>query len=75
MSGNLIKKQILPILTFILFLFIWQCVIWIGDYKPILLPGPILVAQSIWHFIITGEIFTHLGFSLFRFLLDLVSQF
>ena len=55
MSGNLIKKQILPILTFILFLFIWQCVIWIGDYKPILLPGPILVAQSIWHFIITGK--------------------
>ncbi|TGV05726.1 ABC transporter permease, partial [Mesorhizobium sp. M8A.F.Ca.ET.173.01.1.1] len=35
MSGNLIKKQTLPILTFILFLFIWQCVIWIGDYKPI----------------------------------------
>lgn len=67
MSGNLIKKQTLPILTFILFLFIWQCVIWIGDYKPILLPGPILVAQSIWHFIITGEIFTHLGISLFRF--------
>ena len=67
MSGNLIKKQTLPILTFILFLFIWQCVIWVGNYKPILLPGPILVAQSIWHFIITGEIFTHLGISLFRF--------
>ncbi|MFH4934503.1 ABC transporter permease [Staphylococcus cohnii] len=67
MSVNLIKKQTLPILTFILFLFIWQCVIWVGNYKPILLPGPILVAESIWHFIITGEIFTHLGISLFRF--------
>lgn len=67
MTTTLIKKFTLPLLTFIIFLFLWQCVIWIGNYQPILLPGPILVAQSIWHFIISGEIFTHLGISLFRF--------
>lgn len=68
MAANLVKKWILPIITFIIFLFIWQCVIWIGDYQPILLPGPLLVAESIWQFIITGEIFSHLGISLFRFI-------
>ncbi|KRG08260.1 ABC transporter permease [Staphylococcus sp. NAM3COL9] len=68
MKANLVKKWTLPIITFIIFLFIWQCVIWIGDYQPILLPGPLLVAESIWQFIITGEIFSHLGISLFRFI-------
>ncbi|MDW5470780.1 ABC transporter permease [Staphylococcus equorum] len=68
MTANLVKKWTLPIITFIIFLFIWQCVILIGDYQPILLPGPLLVAESIWQFIITGEIFSHLGISLFRFI-------
>lgn len=68
MTANLVKKWTLPIITFIIFLFIWQCVIWIGDYQPILLPGPLLVAESIWQFIITGEIISHLGISLFRFI-------
>lgn len=68
MAANLVKKWTLPIITFIIFLFIWQCVIWIGDYQPILLPEPLLVAESIWQFIITGEIFSHLGISLFRFI-------
>lgn len=68
MTANLVKKWTLPIITFIIFLFIWQCVIWIGDYQPILLPGPLLVAESIWQFIITGEIFSNLGISLFRFI-------
>ncbi len=68
MTANIVKKWTLPILTFIIFLFIWQCVIWIGQYQPILLPGPLLVAKSIWEFIIIGEIFAHLGISLFRFI-------
>lgn len=72
MTANLVKKWTLPIITFIIFLFIWQCVIWIGDYQPILLPGPLLVAESIWQFIITGEIFSHLGISLFRFIVGFV---
>lgn len=59
-------------MSFIIFLFIWQCVIWIGNYQPILLPGPILVAKSIWQFIISGEIFSHLFISLFRFIVGFV---
>ncbi|MDW4334662.1 ABC transporter permease [Staphylococcus saprophyticus] len=68
MTHALTKKFTLPIISFIIFLFIWQCVIWIGNYQPILLPGPLLVAKSIWQFIISGEIFSHLFISLFRFI-------
>ncbi|PHK49559.1 ABC transporter permease [Staphylococcus edaphicus] len=68
MTKTITKKFTLPIVSFIIFLFIWQCVIWIGHYQPILLPGPWLVASSIWQFIISGEIFPHLFISLFRFI-------
>lgn len=72
MTHTLTKKITLPIISFIIFLLLWQCVIWIGHYQPILLPGPLLVAKSIWHFIISGEIFTHLGISLFRFFIGFI---
>ena len=72
MTVNMIKKWSLPILTFIIFLVIWQFVIILGHYQPILLPGPSLVLKSIWHFISTGEIFTHLGISLYRFIVGFV---
>ena len=67
MAFNIVKRYTLPIGSVILLLFIWQCIIWIGDYQPILLPGPLLVGKSIINFIFTGEIFSHLGISLFRF--------
>ncbi|MCS4485858.1 ABC transporter permease [Staphylococcus americanisciuri] len=67
-----IKKWYLPIVTFIIFLLIWQFVIIVGHYQPILLPSPFLVLKSIWHFIITGEIFTHLSISLYRFIMGFV---
>ncbi|WP_353419543.1 ABC transporter permease [Staphylococcus delphini] len=68
MIATVFKNYLRPFYTFVLFLLIWQCVIWIGDYQPVLLPGPIQVAQSIGHFIITGEIFVHLGISSYRFI-------
>ncbi len=61
------NKFILPIITFIIFLGIWEMVIIIGHYQPVLLPGPALVGKSIWTFIVTGEIFQHLAISLWRF--------
>lgn len=40
------NKFILPIITFIIFLGIWEMVIIIGHYQPVLLPGPALVGKS-----------------------------
>ena len=39
------NKFILPIITFIIFLGIWEMVIIIGHYQPVLLPGPALVGK------------------------------
>ena len=64
------NKFILPIITFIIFLGIWEMVI--GHYQPVLLPGPALVGKSIWTFIVTGEIFQHLAISLWRFVAGFV---
>ncbi|CUG52482.1 ABC transporter permease protein [Staphylococcus aureus] len=66
------NKFILPIITFIIFLGIWEMVIIIGHYQPVLLPGPALVGKSIWSFIVTGEIFQHLAISLWRFVAGFV---
>ncbi len=66
------NKFILPIITFIIFLGIWEMVIIIGHYQPVLLPGPVLVGKSIWTFIVTGEIFQHLAISLWRFVAGFV---
>lgn len=66
------NKFILPIITFIIFLGIWEMVIIIGHYQPVLLPGPALVGKSIWTFIVTGEIFQHLAISLWRFVAGFV---
>lgn len=67
MTRLTINKIILPIITFIIFLGIWEMVIIIGHYQPVLLPDPALVGKSIWTFIVTGEIFQHLAISLWRF--------
>lgn len=74
MTRLTINKIILPIITFIIFLGIWEMVIIIGHYQPVLLPGPALVGKSIWTFIVTGEIFQHLAISLWRFVAALLSH-
>ncbi|MBF1992666.1 ABC transporter permease [Staphylococcus schleiferi] len=71
-NSRLSQRFILPLITFVLFLFIWQLVIWIGHYPPILLPSPLQVGASIWKFIITGEIGIHLGISLYRFVIGFI---
>lgn len=45
MTRLTINKIILPIITFIIFLGIWEMVIIIGHYQPVLLPGPVLVGK------------------------------
>ncbi|MBO1198870.1 ABC transporter permease [Staphylococcus simiae] len=67
MIHNKVVRLSLPIVTMIIFLLLWQIVIWIGHYEAILLPSPALVGQSIWHFITSGIIFKHLAISLWRF--------
>ena len=72
MTRLTINKIILPIITFIIFLGIWEMVIIIGHYQPVLLPGPALCRKKYMDFIVTGEIFQHLAISLWRFVAGFV---
>lgn len=37
-----------PVLATLLALAAWQAVVWVGDMKPFILPGPVRVAQALW---------------------------
>lgn len=55
------------ILSMMIILFIWQSVIFIGDYEEALMPSPLVVLNSLVELIKSGTLFIHLKASLFRF--------
>lgn len=44
MSGTR-GRVLLPVLAFVGFIATWQAIVWIGDYPPFILPGPLVVAE------------------------------
>ena len=48
------------------FLVLWELAFAMRWVNPVLLPGPIEVAQALWHLLITGELEKHLSASLYR---------
>jgi sulfonate transport system permease protein len=52
----------------ILLVAIWQLAVDFGYVKPILLPPPSAIATAFWEMLLSGELFSHLGISLFRVL-------
>lgn len=62
------NKTVQVIISALLFITVWQLMIWVGDYEEALLPSPFTVANSLWELLITGELLTHLQVSFFRFL-------
>jgi ABC-type nitrate/sulfonate/bicarbonate transport system permease component len=48
------------------FLVLWELAFAMRWVNPVLLPGPIEVAQALWHLLITGELEEHLSASLYR---------
>ena len=54
------NKFILPIITFIIFLGIWEMVIIIGHYQPVLLPGPVLVEEKVYGLSLLLEKFSNI---------------
>lgn len=62
------NKTAQVVFSAILFIVVWQLIIFIGGYEEALLPSPITVASSLWKLLITGELLIHLQVSFFRFL-------
>ncbi len=61
------NKFILPIITFIIFLGIWEMVIIIGHYRTCIVTWSCSCRKKYMDFHCSGEIFQHLAISLWRF--------
>jgi NitT/TauT family transport system permease protein len=68
MSGRA-EKVLLPLITFSIVLLIWQGLIWGKVFPPHLLPSPKAVLEGTIEIITGGQLFEHIGVSLFRMLL------
>lgn len=64
-----VEKYILPLFTFGIVLLIWQGLIWGKLFPPHLLPSPLAVLQGMLELLTGGQLFEHIGVSLFRMLL------
>lgn len=53
----------------LLLLFIWQMIVYVGQYEEALLPKPLTVLQALQDLIINGALWIHLKASLFRFVI------
>lgn len=70
--GGKFKLRILPSLAwlaFIVLLGFWQLGSVQGWISSLVLPAPLEIAKSLWHLIVTGELWQHLAASLQRLLL------
>lgn len=58
---------------FVPIILIWQGVCQLGLFSPILLPPPIRVAEAFVEYVSDGELFKHIGASLFRLSLGVIA--
>ena len=54
----------LALLSFILFLTLWQGMVWLGGYPPFILPTPWAVARRLWDLAADGTLWLHAGVTL-----------
>jgi len=53
-------RVIPPLIAFVAFLVAWQAIVWIGDYPPFILPGPLVVARRFVEACVDGTFVPHL---------------
>lgn len=59
--SRIVRERVLPPLAaFFVFLAAWQAIVWIGDYPPFILPGPLVVAQRFAEAVVDGTFRPHL---------------
>ena len=49
----------LVIASFVVFLILWQSIVWLGDYPTFILPTPIAVARRLWNLLADGSLWHH----------------
>ncbi len=54
----------LALLSFMVFLTLWQGIVWLGDYPPFILPTPWAVALRLWKLAADGTLWLHASVTL-----------
>jgi putative riboflavin transport system permease protein len=58
---RVLRERVLPpLLAFVAFIAAWQAIVWIGDYPPFILPGPLVVAERFVEAVVDGTFRPHL---------------
>lgn len=55
------------IVSFLILIFFWQLVIYLGDYQSSLFPSPLRVGKALWEMITGTDLLTDIRASMFRF--------
>lgn len=63
------RSRVIDFLSIILFFILWEAAPRLGLVEQTFIAPPTVVLSTIWDLLKTGEIFTHIGFSLWRALL------
>jgi putative riboflavin transport system permease protein len=58
------ERIVPPLIAFVGFLATWQALVWLGDYPPFILPGPLVVAQRFVEACADGTFWPHLATTL-----------
>jgi len=58
------ERIVPPLIAFAGFLATWQALVWLGDYPPFILPGPLVVARRFVEAGTDGTFWPHLGTTL-----------
>ena len=62
-------KIIHIVVSFGVFLGLWQLIVSIGNFNQALLPPPTAALAALWELIIDGTLISHIGASMYRFAL------
>jgi NitT/TauT family transport system permease protein len=49
----------LAVASFVVFLGLWQIIVWLGDYPAFILPTPVAVARRLWNLLANGSLWHH----------------
>lgn len=66
------SHNLLLLVSFIIFLAVWELAVWVFDIKPVVLPAPSRVALALWNLIQIGTLPRHFGITLYETLLGFV---
>jgi NitT/TauT family transport system permease protein len=71
-ANGIFRLRILKYVFFAVVMVLWHTIVRVLDVSPLIFPGPIPVAQSLYKGLATGEFLPHLGITLYEILAGFV---